>query len=169
MNTELLRMKKFLSEEINMEISKVTEDSEARDYYGCDFEAERLNFKFRKAKITPKKNGMFVTYWKRNSQNITEPFHEKDEFDFFLIAAEENEKYGFFLFPKEVLVSQNILTTEVKEGKRGFRVYPDWTKTGNKQAEKTQIWQQKFFCDFTALNLKSIEKLKSILNLKFDY
>ena len=138
MITELKKIENLLFQGINLKISNLIEDKESQEYFGYNFQAEKLNFKFRKAKITPKKVGQFVTLWKRNSQNITEPFNETDAFDFYIIATEEIEKCGFFLFPKNELIKRNILSTKFKEGKRGFRVYPSWTKTENKQAEKTQ-------------------------------
>ncbi|SHI89031.1 MepB family protein [Flavobacterium terrae] len=164
--TELKKIENLLFKEVNLKISNVIEDKESQEYFGYNFQTEKLNFKFRKAKITPKKVGQFVTLWKRNSQNITEPFNETDAFDFYIIATEEIEKFGFFLFPKTELIKRNILSTKLKEGKRGFRVYPSWTKTENKQAEKTQFWQIEFFIDFTKNDNEISEKIGSILNNK---
>lgn len=164
MITELKKIENLLFTEINLKISNVIEDKESQEYFGYNFQTEKLNFKFRKAKITPKKLGQFVTLWKRNSQNITEPFNETDTFDFYIIVTEEIEKYGFFLFPKNELIKRNILSTKHKEGKRGFRVYPSWTKTENKQAEKTQSWQTEFFIDFTKNDNEISEKLSLILD-----
>ena len=104
-------------------------------------------FKFRKAKITPKKVGQFVTLWKRNADKQTEPFDENDLVDYYIIATEDDSKLGFYIFSKSVLIEKNILSTQNKEGKRGFRVYPDWVKPENKQAEKTQNWQQNYFIE----------------------
>ena len=104
-------------------------------------------FKFRKAKITPKKVGQFVTLWKRNADKQTEHFDENDLVDYYIIATEDDSKLGFYIFSKSVLIEKNILSTQNKEGKRGFRVYPDWVKPENKQAEKTQNWQQNYFIE----------------------
>jgi hypothetical protein len=49
----------------------------------------------------------------------------------------------FFL--KSVLADKGIITKNGKEGKRGIRVYPPWDIATNKQAEKTQSWQTKYF------------------------
>lgn len=164
MITELKKIESLLFELIALKISNVIEDEESKEYFGCDFKADKLNFKFRKAKITPKKVGQFVTLWKRNSQNLTEPFNESDNFDFYIIVTEDIENYGLFLFPKNELSKRQILTTNAKEGKRGFRVYPNWTETKNKQAEKTQIWQSKYFIDFTTKDSKNTDKIISIIN-----
>ena len=164
MINELQKIETLLFNQIPLKISNIMEDKEAKEYYGYDFQTGKLNIKFRKAKITPKKVGQFVTLWKRNTQNTTEPFQESDVFDFYIIAVEENEKYGFFLFPKNELIKRNILTTASKTGKRGFRVYPSWIKPTNKQAEKTQLWQTIYFLDFTKHDTENTAKINTIIN-----
>ncbi len=160
MINELKKIEKLF---LKTNFSNLTEDEEAKKYSGFNFQVEKLNFKFRKAKITPKKIGQFVTLWKRNSSNESEPFNESDNFNFYIIVSEENEKYGFFLFPRNELIKRQILTTSSKEGKRGFRVYPSWVKTKNKQAEKTQTWQTQYFFDFTEENIENQKRLTQIL------
>ena len=147
-------------------ITTIIEDVESKEYFGYNFETENMKFKFRKSKITPKKNGQFVTLWKRNAKLKTEPFTEADNFDFYIIVCEENENYGFFLFPKSELIKRQILSTDIKEGKRGFRVYPKWTKTENKQAEKTQDWQNKYFVTCTPNTIDYKKRVLEILFLK---
>ena len=147
-------------------ITNLTPEKECEAYLGYNFTQNTQNFKFRKAKVTPKKVGQFVTLWKRNSEKQTEPFNETDIFDFFIFVTEQDEKLGFFIFPKALLIEQHILTTKLKEGKRGFRLYPTWTTTANKQAEKTQAWQTNYFIDFANSEQNSIEKLKILLSQK---
>lgn len=159
---ELIRLEKLLSATPLSQISNVVEDAESKDYSGYDFEAGKYQVKFRKAKITPKKVGQFVTLWRRNADNETEPFSETDHFDFCIILTEENEKHGLFLFPKSVLVKQHILSTHAKTGKRGFRVYPTWTKTENRQAEKTQRWQSHYFLNFSTENNEIQKRVSEI-------
>ena len=132
---------------LQLSISNLEKDLECDEYFGYNFESNQLLFKFRKAKITPKKVGQFVTLWKRNTDKQTEPFDENDLFDYYIIATEDDSKLGFYIFSKSVLIEKNILSTQNKEGKRGFRVYPDWVKPENKQAEKTQNWQQNYFIE----------------------
>lgn len=100
---------------------------------------------YREAKITPKKIGQFVSVWKRNKAGITEPRQLNDDFDEFIIKCEAGNKVGQFVFPKAVLAEKGIVSTNLKEGKRGFRVYPPWDKAENKQAIKTQEWQLEYF------------------------
>lgn len=163
---ELSRIETLLSHIMHLHLSNTTKDEGAEAYSGYNFRLGPLNFKFRKAKITPKKKGQFVTLWKRNAQNITVPFAEIDEFDFYIIAAEENEKYGFFVFPRRELINRHILSTSSKDGKRGFRVYPSWTTTDNNQASTTQIWQKHYFIDFNKENKTNMERLKIVLTEK---
>ena len=164
MITELEQLQNSIFSKLNVVISHLKPDSECEDYLGYNFQINHLNFKFRKAKITPKKIGQFVTLWKRNPESKqTEPFSSEDVFDFYIIACECDEKFGFFFFSKEILAQKHILTTLSKEGKRGFRVYPNWDFPENKQAAKTQNWQREFFIDFSEEDF--LEKFKLIFKL----
>ncbi|MEN4761117.1 MepB family protein [Chryseobacterium sp. C39-AII1] len=108
-------------------------------------------------------NRTVCTLWKRNPETKeTEPFQYNDDFDFYIIYTEHENNKGFFLFSKKALIQHQILTTESKEGKRGFRVYPDWDIAENKQAIKTQNWQQKSFINL--FENSYLEKLQNILN-----
>lgn len=123
-----------------------------------------LKVKYRQAKLTPKKVGLFVTLWKRNIENKTEPFSVNDSFDFYIIAAKQEDNFGFFIFSKDILTEKSILTNSKKEGKRGFRVYPDWTETTNNQATKTKAWQTNCFINCNENNHIISEKLNNLLN-----
>lgn len=120
-------------------------DKEAKEYSGCSYTQENLNIIERTAKITPKKIGQFVTFWKRNEKGITEPFHESASIDFFIIKVFFEDKSGVFKFSKQTLIKYGIISTKHKEGKRGFRVYPIWDKPSSKQALITQQWQLNHF------------------------
>ncbi|WP_291066256.1 MULTISPECIES: MepB family protein [unclassified Empedobacter] len=152
----------FVLKAMNLSISTLEKDAECDEYVGYNFEVKELSFKFRKAKITPKKVGQFVTLWKRNAAKHTESFNENDVFDYYIIATEEDSKLGFYIFPTSILIEKHILTSIKKDGKRGFRVYPNWVKPENKQAQKTQNWQQDYFVE---VNNQQIDKknVKSIL------
>lgn len=161
---ELISIQNSVFSELNYTISNLYPDLECEEYLGYNFQLNHYHIKFRKSKITPKKIGQFVTLWKRNPDSKqTEPFSNSDPFDFFIIYAELDNRSGFFFFPKTTLAHQYILTLAQKEGKRGFRVYPDWDIPQNKQAEKTKNWQGKFFIDLSSTS--HLNEFKEILNL----
>ena len=147
MITIIQQFEEIVLKPLQLSISNLEKDAECDEYFGYNFKSNQLLCKFRKAKITPKKVGQFVTLWKRNADKQTEPFDENDLFDYYIIATEDDSKLGFYIFSKSILIEKNILSTQNKEGKRGFRVYPDWVKPENKQAEKTQNWQQNYFIE----------------------
>lgn len=144
-------------------ITDLTEDKACEDYSGYNFRLKNHNIKFRKAKVTPKKTGQFVTLWKRNSHRQTEPFDIDDDVDFYIIATQQTRRFGFFFFPKNVLGEKHILTNNGKTGKRGFRVYPDWDIPTNSQAEKTKAWQSAYFIDLTEGVEGGIGRFKSLV------
>lgn len=149
-----------------IELTNVESEAESQEYLALNFLLDGQNIKFRKAKITPTKIGQFVTIWKRNEKRITEPFDISDEFEFYIIATRQTENFGLFIFPKSVLYEKKILSdkTKQKEGKRGIRVYPPWDLTTSKQAQKTQIWQTKYFFDLSPNKELNLKKVKEILS-----
>ncbi|MCX8523218.1 MepB family protein [Chryseobacterium formosus] len=162
MITELEQLQNSIFSKLNLIISHLRPDSECEEYFGHSFQLNQFSIKFRKAKITPKKIGQFVTLWKRNPESKqTEPFTSEDTFDFYIIFCALGKKSGFFFFSKQILIQKNILTTLSKDGKRGFRVYPIWDSPENKQAIKTQNWQKDFFIDFD--NKQFLKLFESIL------
>ncbi|MBD3581151.1 MepB family protein [Flavobacterium selenitireducens] len=122
-------------------------DVGSREYDGCVFALDSCRILYRKAKITPRKTGQFATLWKRNHENKTTPYHLDDDFDCCIIAVEQNEKFGIFVFPKQVLASHGIIGSGRKPGKRGFRLYSDFDITLSKQAQSTKSWMKDFFVD----------------------
>jgi hypothetical protein len=78
-------------------------------------------------------------------EGITKPFDFLDELNFIIITSKNGNNFGQFIFPKSILADKGIITKNGKEGKRGIRVYPPWDIATNKQAEKTQSWQTKYF------------------------
>ena len=162
---ELRKIESFLLGPLDLNILNLFAEKECTEYSGYNFEVNNFKIKFRKAKITPKKVGQFVTLWKRNSQNQTEPFNVKDDFDFYVIATAGIDRFGFFIFPKDILSHKHILTNNEKGGKRGFRVYPSWDIPANKMAEKAKSWQSTYFIDLTINGKNDLKKFKSILGI----
>ncbi len=144
-------------EKCALKISHFELESESLEYDACQFDLNGLHIRSRSAKITPKKVGQFVTFWKRNANGPIEPFDQKDPIDFYVVNVRAENKFGQFVFPKLILVKKGIVSTEEKEGKRAFRVYPKWDLVHNKQAERTQKWQLNYFYEINeSVDLKKV-------------
>ena len=138
-------------ERCSLKILNLEYEEESKEYDACRFELSGRSVICRNAKTTPKKNGQFVTFWKRNENGQIEPFEENDEFDFFLVNVRTENQFGQFVFPTSVLINKGIISTSKREGKRAFRVYPIWDIAKSKQAERTQKWQLKYFYEINTL------------------
>ncbi len=132
-------------EKIGLEILNFRVETESGDYQACQFDLGPSKIIARKGKITPKKPGQFATFWKRKNNGPIAPFEANDPVDFFVITVESEGKFGQFVFPKMVLLQKRILSSENKEGKRAFRVYPNWDIPTSKQALASQKWQSNYF------------------------
>ena len=128
-------------------VSNFTLNRESQEYDACDFDLNDYKISYRKAKTTPKKEGQFVTFYKRLPSGIIAPFEELDHFDFLIVCVENESEMGWFIFPKNILTDKNIISTNLKEGKRAFRIYPPSSWPKNKQALATKSWQQPYFTD----------------------
>lgn len=147
LNKVLSKVKEVAYDPCSLQISDLQVSPEGKDYGACRFSLNGLTIICRNAKITPKKNGQFVTCWRRNSHGVTEPFHVTDEIDFYVINVTKENRIGQFVLPKSALIEHSLISTPEKPGKRGFRVYPDWDTPTSQQATKTQQWQSRFFIE----------------------
>src|SRR5690554_8030315 len=155
MENNLKQIKAEVYEKSGLKMSDFKTETESKEYDACRFELNGRKIISRNSKITPKKVGQFVTFWKRNGNGPIEPFEENDHIDFYVVNVRTENEFGQFVFPKSVLIKKGIITTSKKEGKRAFRVYPDWDATKSNQAKRTQKWQLKYFYqinDSTDLN-----------------
>lgn len=150
----------------SLKITNCEPETESQDYFAHTFKLNNLIIKYRTAKITPTKIGQFVTLWKRNKLGITVPYSLSDNIDFYIIATQKDTKLGLFIFPKILLHQKGILSDECKDGKRGFRVYPIWDETTNKQAQQTQLWQTNYFLDLSQDTNIDLKKPKRLLTLE---
>ena len=144
-------------------ISTIKQDPECKKYGGYTFYLNNYFIRFRTAVVTPKKIGNFVTLWNRNTNNNIRPYGI-DSSDFIIICVKNKSetKFGQFIFPNSLLGSKNILSTNKKNGKLSFRVYPIWSKPISKQAINTQKWQIKYFIDMSDIYEVNIGKAKKI-------
>lgn len=152
---DLALVNELVFKSCHFRLKNIQPESESQEYAAHTFQLNEYKILFRKAKITPTKTGQFVTLWKRNEEGITIPFESTDDFDFCLIATKTPTNFGIFIFPKSVLHENKVISDEKIEGKRGIRVYLIWDETTSKQAQKTQVWQTRYFLDLS--NKKKID------------
>jgi len=154
--------KKYIFDPCLFTYDKFQEEREGSEYGACGFILNGSKVKFRSSKITPKKIGQFVTLWQRNIEGITEPHHLTCKSELFIIHVRKNNLSGQFIFPKNVLYEQGIISGEQSLGKRGFRVYPAWDKPSSKHAEKTQKWQLNYFLTISSDGSIDLERAKDL-------
>ena len=159
---DLKLVKELVYDKCGFDLTNFKRNIESKEYGACSFELSGKIIEHRVSKITPTKTGQFVTIWKRNKEGVTEPFDITDEIDFINITSKSGENFGQFVFPKSVLADKGIITKNGKEGKRGIRVYPPWDIATNKQAEKTQRWQTKYFLTIPPENLTDLDLIKKL-------
>jgi len=164
---EIVEIESLIFRTYGSRIVNVIKDKECIDYLGYNFQLGNQQVKFRKAKLTPKKIGQFVTLWKRNDDGQTVPFSVDNDFDFYIIMTTNAHQSGFFVFPKEILAGMGILSAYNREGKRGFRVYPEWDVPVSNQGLRTKKWQGEYFIEINN-EKKTIEKLQKIFTLIYS-
>lgn len=155
---ELEKTSILVFEKLDLKIRNLIIEKESQDYCAAQFELNNSKIIFRKSKITPTKIGQFVTLWKRINKKPIQPFSSTDNIDLVIINCETPNHFGQFIFSKTVLEQKGYLQSQSKKGKLGFRVYPSWDKTENKQAQQTQNWQINYFIEtpITASKAKSL-------------
>ncbi|MBS1950043.1 MAG: hypothetical protein OJF59_002308 [Cytophagales bacterium] len=160
--SDLKIVKELVYDKCGFNLSNLKQNLEGVQYGACSFELNGKIIQYRVSKITPTKTGQFVTTWKRNKDGITEPFDISDGLDFIIITSKSGRNFGQFIFPKSVLADKRIITRNGKGGKRGIRVYPPWDIATNKQAEKTQSWQTKYFLTIDNHSSTDLELTKKL-------
>ena len=153
MNEKLININKRAFLNCSLKVTNFQKEKEGLEYDACRFNLNGKKIICRSAKVTPKKVGQFVTFWKRNGEGDTTAFDESDQIDFYIVLCEDNNRTGQFIFPIYELICKGIVSSENKEGKRGFRVYPKWSEVVSKQAFKTQQWQLNYFTEFGDFSL----------------
>ena len=90
---ELNKIQSAIFEKNNLKIEDYHEEKESEEYQAAIFKLKNSKIIYRKAKITPTKNGQFVTFWKRRENDPIEPIHKDlDDFDCF------SDNFDFSLF-----------------------------------------------------------------------
>jgi hypothetical protein len=165
-HSDLKVVKELVYDKCGFDLTNLQKNLESVEYGACSFGLNGKAIQYRVSKITPTKTGQFVTIWKRNKDGITEPFDISDDIDFIIITSKSGNNFGQFIFPKSVLADNGIITRKGKEGKRGIRVYPPWDIATNKQAEKTQSWQTKYFLTIKKDNTTDLDLTKKLFTKK---
>jgi len=140
-HSDLLAAQKLAYEPSGFTCKNLVQEKESREYGAFQFEMNNRRIKFRIGKVTPKKDGHFVTLWKRFNNGPILPFDLSDPVDLFVVSVCDDKYLGQFVFSKEVLCEKGFVSKEKKGGKRAMRVYPPWVITANPKAKKTQVWQ----------------------------
>lgn len=134
-------------------IHSIREEAQNADYGAGIFQLNSKSVRFRVAKITPNKNGQFVSFWEKDENNKNQPYTYDHATDLLVINTFANSnRFGQFVFPKDVLEQQDILKTATTKGKMAIRVYPSWDEPTSKQAINTQKWQLDYFVELDADN-----------------
>jgi hypothetical protein len=132
MQKELQIVKELVYDKCNFGFTNWEPHFESTKYAACSFTLQDKLIEYRVSKITSTKIGQFVIIWKRNKKGITTPFDIQDDLDFIIITSKSGHHLGQFIFPKEVLANQGIISANGKEGKRGIRVYRIWDVANKK-------------------------------------
>ncbi|MFB8179299.1 MepB family protein [Streptomyces sp. NPDC055966] len=142
---DLLAAKTLVYDPSGFACSRPIPEPESAEYAAHGFTIDGLSVRFRVAKTTPTKVGQFVTVWQRSAEGPIRPFDAEDGVDLFVVSSRDSGCFGQFVFPREVLCERGIVSRNGSGGKRGFRVYPPWVTTTNRQARSTQAWQVNYF------------------------
>lgn len=142
---DLLELKERAYDPCGFVCSALSPEVESAAYGAHEFRLDGAAVRARVAKLTPTKNGLFVTVWKRLGDGPIQPFDSGDGIDFIVVTAREGAHFGHFAFPADVLRRRGIVASATGAGKRAFRVYPPWTVTGSPQASRTAAWQRPHF------------------------
>ncbi|MBA2728905.1 MAG: MepB family protein [Parachlamydiaceae bacterium] len=144
---DFLIMEELIYKPISLIIQHQKVEDESAEYGAAEFNIDNRLIKFRVGKITPKKIGQFVTFWKRIGKGPILPYSYNDPFELLIVNIRADNHHGLFCFPKKILCEKGIITSDKKKGKRAMRVYPPWDKPDSPQAIKTQAWQLNWFIE----------------------
>jgi hypothetical protein len=133
---------------LGLDLTGETAEPDNAEYGALLAHLRGVPVRFRVAKVTPRKVGLFVTTWRRAADGGTEPFPADEPVAGLVVVTREDGRFGAFLFPRAVLADRGVLAGP-GAGKRGFRVYPSWSVTTNRTARVAQAWQTEHFVDLT--------------------
>ena len=72
----------------------------------------------RLAKRTPKKEGYFTVFWKKDQNNMNIPYTKEDlGTELVIVVIDDNDNKGLFIIPNEVAIRKKILSTKTTKEK----------------------------------------------------
>jgi len=164
--TALTYVNKMIYEPNDLIVKSVQEEKQNAKYGAGRFQLSSRTVRFRVANITPTKAGQFVAFWEKDNNNKNQPYTYEEAPDLFVITSFKTDReFGQFIFPKEILLRQNILRSCLTKGKMAIRVYPSWDRPTSKQALNTQKWQLPYFVDMCNSSKANIDKVVELYSL----
>lgn len=149
---------------VGLALEVLERERESAPYGALRCRLGEVQFLFRVARMTPRKEGHFVTVWKRPYKgDEIEPFGACEGIAFLVVAIDDVDRSGYFIFDATVLVEREIFSSDAGEGKRALRVYAPWISVTSLSARRTQVWQQKYFVETTYLS----ESVRAIVSAFF--
>lgn len=149
--TTLAYVNKIVYEANQLPIKAIEQEKQNFKYSAGTFTICPTTIRFRVANTTPTKVGQFVAFWEKDENNNNQPYCYEDAPDLLVINTfEQDNKFGQFIFPKEILLQQNILSSSSTKGRMAMRVYPSWDHPTSHQAKETQKWQSTYFIDMSS-------------------
>ena len=160
-DTVLEYLSKAIYEPNQLIVRSIEEENQNSEYAAGKFVLSTTTInktvRLRVAKITPTKIGQFVTFWEKDENGTNQAFKYKEAPDLLVITAfKDNNTFGQFIFPKNILLKKDIFKTDSTKGKMGMRVYPSWDAPVSKTALATQHWQLNYFF-YTSIETNNIE------------
>ncbi len=125
----------------------IAPEEQNSDYESGVVQIDGDSWHIRTARNTPTKPGAFVAFWRRGAGGVTAPFGEDDAAAGLMVFVEQMGRRGVFRFTAADLVRLGI-TSGVRPGKRGFRVYPSWCVELNSAAAAVQRAQSASFLTY---------------------
>ncbi|AXI00948.1 mep operon protein MepB [Sporosarcina sp. PTS2304] len=154
---------KMMYEPNHMIVQSIQEEKQNAAYGAGIFQIASTTIRFRVANVTATKVGQFVAFWEKDEHDKNQPYSYEQAADLLVITTFASEtEFGQFIFPKELLLKQNILRSSSTKGKMAMRVYPVWDRPTSKQAMNTQEWQLPFFVDMSHSHKVPKEKIREL-------
>jgi hypothetical protein len=118
LDRDLVYAMKNIYDKSGLEYSRPNIEEESAEYAACDFKINKKSVKFRKAKTTPTKVGLFVTIWKRDNKGITQPYDLSDPVDLFVISVKNTS--ATLCFQNSALLSRVLFQLVKMRAKEAF-------------------------------------------------